>query len=225
METSMFDTLLSLPLFQGLGHADLTRILESTRLEFETVAAGTTIVQQDQPCTGLTFVLQGDVTMSTSSADRTWSVEEKLAMPAVVGMEVLYGSMRSHRHTLTTRGETRLLQMDKRTVGALTAYFEVFRLNVMNLLTTTIVRRDLLHWLPAEKNLKGRIRGFMRAHVQRPAGHKVFCISQRLLGTYLGEDKRFISRALHEMQQAGLLLLNRRSIDIPSFEALLSAQL
>ena len=221
----MFDTLLSLPLFQGLGHADLTRILESTRLEFETVPADTTIVQQDQPCTGLTFVLQGDVTLSTSSADRTWSVEEKLATPAVAGLEVLYGSMRSHRHTLTTRGETRLLQMDKRTVGALTAYFEVFRLNVMNLLTTTIVRRDLLHWQPAEKNLKGRIRGFMRAHVQRPAGHKVFCISQRLLGTYLGEDKRFISRALHEMQQAGLLLLDRRSIDIPSFEALLSAQL
>ena len=164
----MFDTLLSLPLFQGLGHADLTRILESTRLEFETAHSGTIIVRQDQPCTGLTFILKGDVTVSTSSADRTWSVEEKLATPAVIGLEVLYGTLRSHRQTLTTCSETHLLQMEKRTVGALTAYFEVFRLNVMNLLTTSIVRHDLLHWLPAEKNLKGRIRHFMRTHVQRP---------------------------------------------------------
>lgn len=221
----MFDTLLSLPLFQGLGHADLTRILESTRLEFETAAANTTIIQQDQPCTGLTFVLQGNVVMQTESADRSWSVEETLAPPAVEGLEVLYGSLRSHRHTLTTRSETRLLQMDKRTVGALTAYFEVFRLNVMNLLTTTIVRRDLLQWLPAEQSLKGLIRSFMRAHVQRPAGHKVFCISQRQIGNYLGEDKRHISRALHEMEVAGLLRLERKSIDIPSFETLLSASL
>jgi len=225
METSMFDTLLSLPLFQGLGHADLTRILESTRLEFETAHSGTIIVRQDQPCTGLTFILKGDVTVSTSSADRTWSVEEKLATPAVIGLEVLYGTLRSHRQTLTTCSETHLLQMEKRTVGALTAYFEVFRLNVMNLLTTSIVRHDLLHWLPAETNLKGRIRHFMRTHVQRPAGHKVFNISQRLLGTYLGEDKRYVSRALHEMQKAGLLQLERRSINVPSFEMLLSAQL
>lgn len=221
----MFDTLLSLPLFQGLGHADLTRILESTRLEFETAAPNTTIIRQDHECTGLTFLLTGEVAMSTASADRSWSVEEMMATPSVEGLEVLYGSLRNHRHTLTTCSETRLLQMDKRTVGALTAYFEVFRLNVMNLLTTTIVRRDLLHWLPAEQNLKGRIRSFMRAHVQRPAGHKVFYISQRQMGEYLGEDKRHVSRALHEMEASGLLSMERKSIDIPSFEALLSAPL
>ena len=217
----MFDTLLSLPLFQGLGHADLTRILESTRLEFETASEGTVLLHQDDACEGLTFVLKGDVSLYTASADRSWGVEETLVTPSVIGLEVLYGSLRRHRHTLTTRSETRLLQMDKRTVGALTAYFEVFRLNVMNQLTTTIVRRDLLHWLPAEASLQGRIRGFMRAHVQRPAGYKVFNISQRLLGTYLGEDKRYISQALHQMEDADLLHLERRNIVVPSFEILL----
>lgn len=225
MEASMFDTLLSLPFFQGLGHADLTRILESTRLDFETVGAGSFLVQQDQMCSGLTFVLQGEVAMSTLSADRTWSVEETLPVPAVVGMEVLYGSLRSHRHTLQAHSSTRLLRMDKHTVGALTAYFEVFRLNVLNWLTTTIVRRDQLLWLPAETNLRGRVRSFMRTHVHHPAGHKVFHISQQLLGNYLGEDKRYVARALHQMEDLGLLRLERRSIEVPSFGKLLSATL
>ena len=221
----MYETLLGLPLFQGLGYSDLTRILESTRLDFETAEAGRVLIRQDQPCEGLTFVLKGDVLITTSSADRTGSVEENMATPTVCGREVLYGSLRHHRHTLTTLSETRLLQMDKRTVGALTAYFEVFRLNVMNLLTTSIVRRDMLHWLPAEQSLKGRIRGFMRAHVLRPAGQKHFRISQRQLGLYLGEDKRYIARALHEMETEGLLQLERQKIFIPLFETLLTANL
>lgn len=223
MKQSMFETLLGLPLFQGLGYGDLTRILESTRLDFETAAAGSVLIQQDQLCEGLTFVLEGDIILTTRSADRTWSVEETIATPFVCGLEVLYGSLRHYRHTLMTRSETRLLQMDKRTVGALIAYFEVFRLNVMNLLTTTVVRHDMLHWLPAEQSLKGRIRGFMRAHVLRPAGEKHFRISQQKMGEYLGEDKRFVARALHEMEHDGLLQLERQDIFIPSFEALLSA--
>ena len=221
----MFDTLLSLPLFQGLGHADLTRILESTRLVFETVSEGARIVAQDAPCDGLLFVLKGQVLQHTLSADRTWNVQEELPSPAVVGMEVLYGSVRSHRHTLTALSEVRLLRMEKRTVAALTAYFEVFRLNVLNLLTTSTVRREQLLWLPAEHHLKGRIRLFMRAHLQRPAGRKVFGITMRQLGLYLGEDKRYISRALHEMQDSGLLLLDRSTIEVPDFARLMQAPL
>jgi len=221
----MFDTLLGLPLFQGLGHTDLTRILESTRLEFETVGEGHVLFRQDDLCTGLIFVLQGDVTALTRSADRTWSVEETLPTPTVAGMEVLYGYGRNHRFTLTARGETRLLRMDKRTVGALTAYFDVFRLNILNRLTTNIVRRDQLLWLPAEDGLEGRIRMFLRSHVQHPAGAKRFNISQQTLGDYLGEDKRFVARALGRMQEAGVLQLGRRSIEVPSFEKLLAAKL
>lgn len=223
MKQSMFDTLLSLPLFQGLGHSDLTRILESTRLKFTTVGENEVLLRQDEACTGLLFLLDGELTQTTLSADRSWNVEETMATPAVEGLEVLYGSNRTHRHTLKTCSETHLVQMDKRTVGALIAYFEVFRLNVLNLLTSTIVRREQHLWLPAEGNLKGRLRQFMRAHVHRPAGTKCFHISQQMLSNYLGEDKRRVSRALHEMQEAGLLLLDRRAIKIPSFEHLLSA--
>ncbi len=225
MEPSMFDTLLSLPLFQGLGHDDLTRILESTRLDFDTIEEGHVLHQQDQPCTGLLFLLEGKVISQRLSADRSWSVEEILAAPSVVGLEVLYGSTRHHLQTLTTASTCRLLFIDKRTISALTAYFEVFRLNVLNQLTTAVVRNELTDWLPAEENLRGRIRAFMRAHVSRPAGRKRFNIPMWILGRYLGEDKRYVSYALHEMQAAGLLIMERRSIEVPSFEALLKADL
>lgn len=218
----MFDTLLELPLFQGLGREDLTRILESTRMAFTTVRKDVTFIRQGEACTGLTFIIDGRVDMLTRSADNSWEVAEQVSTPAVVGTDVLYGRLRTHRHSYTALATTRIMQMDKRTAAALTSYFEVFRLNLLNLLTTTIVRRDQLLWLPPSPSLEARLIAFFRLHIDRPAGYKRFTISLPQIGAYLGEDPRYVSRALHRLADNGLIRLGRRMIEIPTFERLLS---
>lgn len=217
----MFDTLLQLPLFQGLGQADLTRILESTHLNFETLPKDSTVVRQDKICSDVILVIEGKLRQNTQSADHSWSVDEEVGARSLIGLDVLYGSTRTHRHTFTTLCPTRLLRVDKRTVAALTDYFEVFRLNVLNWLTTRAVRQTQPQWLPAPDSLCGRIIAFMRSHVEYPAGHKVFHISQQQLGQYLGEDYRYISKALNQLQQQQLIHKKIKQIDIPSFESLI----
>lgn len=217
----MFDTLLNLPLFQGLGVADLTRILESTRLDFQTLEAECVLLRQGDLCTGLTYLIDGGAVITTDAADRRWSVEEELALPAVLGLEVLYGSARCHAHSYRTTATTRTLYVDKRTVAALTSYFEVFRINLLNLLSTAIDKQRRIDWLPARPTLEGRIVHFMLCHCLRPAGHKTFCLSQRMLGSYLGEDYRYISKALHRLEGRGLVQLERNKIQVPAFETLL----
>ena len=56
MET-MFDTLLQLPLFQGLCHEDFTSILDKVKLHFIKHKAGETIIKSGNPCTQLCFLL------------------------------------------------------------------------------------------------------------------------------------------------------------------------
>ena len=218
----MFDTLLELPLFQGLSRDDLTRILESTHLDFFSQKKGSTLFRQDDGCTGLTFVIEGTLRQNTLSADRTWSVDEQLGARSLIGLDVLYGSTRTHRHTYTALCHTRLVHMDKRTAGALIAYFEVFRLNVLNRLTTEAIRQAQVRWLPSARSLDGRIATFMRQHVQRPAGPKTFHISQQQLGEYLGEEYHTVGRAITRMENEGLLTKGHRYIDIPAFETLIN---
>ena len=91
--------------------------------------------------------------------------------------------------------------------------------------TTLIARQRQLQWLPAPQTLEGRIIHFMRTHVQRPAGFKVFHISMEALGTYLGEDSRYISKALHHLERQGLLRLERRAIQVPAFENIIKETL
>ncbi len=225
MEPSMFDTLLSLPLFQGLGHDDLTRILESTHLNFETLPIGQEIVRQDSPCAGVTFILKGKVSCQTEAADRSWNVVETMQAPLVIGLDTLYGSKQTYPHSFLTSTQVRLLRVDKRTIAALTGYFEVFRINVLNTLSAKIARQQQPLWLPSSTTLEGRIIHFMRTHVTRPAGHKTFNMTLRMLGSYLGEDYRYVSKALHHIEELGLVELRRNSIDIAAFESLLQAKL
>ena len=56
MET-MFDTLLQLPLFQGLCHEDFTSILDKVKLHFIKHKVGETIIESGSPCKHLCFLL------------------------------------------------------------------------------------------------------------------------------------------------------------------------
>lgn len=225
MTLTMFDTVLSLPLFQGLGPDDLTRILESTRLRFETLMPETQIVQQDDMCNDVIFILSGTVRCTTTAADRLWYVEEVLPVPALLGLEVLYGSTRAYPYTASADTTVRLMRVDKRTMAALTSYFEVFRINVLNTLSALVARQRQLQWMPAPQTLEGRIVYFMRTHVQRPAGSKSFHISLPELGAYLGEDSRYVSKALHRLEKKGLLQMTRRKIHVPAFENIIKETL
>ena len=220
----MFDTLLTLPLFQGLSHDDLTRILESTQLRFETLPPNSVIVRQDEICTGVTFVLDGQVESITYAADRSWSVEEILAAPAAIGIETLYGSSRTFHSFYRSHTQVRLLKVDKRTIAALTGYFEVFRINMLNYLSATSAHLRQPLWQPAKSSLEGHIVQFLRIHVLRPAGQKTFRISLRTLGNYVGEDYRYVSKALHRIAQHKLIELHRCAIYIPAFENLIQVK-
>jgi signal-transduction protein with cAMP-binding, CBS, and nucleotidyltransferase domain len=58
MET-MFDTLLQLPLFQGLCHEDFTNILEKVKLHFTRHKAGEPLIKSGEVCDQLLFLLKG----------------------------------------------------------------------------------------------------------------------------------------------------------------------
>ena len=55
----MYDTLLQLPLFQGLCKNDFTNIIGKVKLHFRKYNADDIIVEQGAPCTQLIFLLNG----------------------------------------------------------------------------------------------------------------------------------------------------------------------
>ncbi len=223
MERNITDTLLELPLLQGMSRSDIVSNFDYTRLKLTSLSASRYAIRQDAICDGLLFLIDGHVVLERQSADRSWYVEEELTSPLVAGLEVLYGSTRTYPYSLRTVTPCQVFTISKQQAASLLDNNEVFRLNVLNTLTSTIARRDHQAWLPAADSLEARIMQFVRSHVYYPAGAKTLHITLQNLGSYLDMDSRYISRALHGMEQAGLLQTMRRNIHIPHLETLVQA--
>ena len=90
MET-MFDTLLQLPLFQGLCHEDFTSILDKVKLHFIKNKAGETIIENGSPCKQLRFLLKGKVSIVTTSKENIYTVIEQMEAPYLIEPQSLFG--------------------------------------------------------------------------------------------------------------------------------------
>ena len=70
----MYDTLLQLPLFQGLCKNDFTSILGKVKLHFRKYNADEIIVEQGTPCTELIFLLNGEISSQMVDEQKSYSL-------------------------------------------------------------------------------------------------------------------------------------------------------
>ena len=218
----MFDTLLELPLFQGLGKNDITHIVETVKLNFAKVPQGECIVSQDELCRGLIFLLEGTLIRHTESDDRSYAVSERITAPAVLQPEVLYGWQTRYTHSYIAHTGSNIVSIEKQVVNRVLMQYEVFRINLLNLLSTQVVRNQRLFWHNSSGSTEQRIVKFIRNHSSYPAGEKILNIKMEDLALQLNDTRINVSRALNSMQKKGILLLKRKEIIIPALEKLLT---
>ena len=91
MEITMYDTLLQLPLFQGLCKNDFTSILGKVKLHFRKYNADEIIVEQGEPCTELIFLLNGEISSQIVDEQKSYSLHETFGSPFVLEPYSLFG--------------------------------------------------------------------------------------------------------------------------------------
>lgn len=218
---TMFDTLLQLPLFQGLAQEDFTNILGKVKLNFTKHKAGEAIVKAGDTCDRLIFVLKGEVSSSTSPADTSYSFTEYFQAPHVIEPQSMFGMSTSYVSTYIAQTETHTVSISKAFVMSNLFKYDIFRLNYMNIISN---RAQNLHnrlWAKASDNLEKRIAHFILTRIERPAGRKTVKIKMEELAQVVNDTRMGISRALNSMQEKGLIELHRGEMLIPDAEKLL----
>ena len=84
MQSTMYDKLLLLPLFQGLCKEDFTSILEKVRLHFQKYTAGSRIVKQGDYCNNIIFILQGEIRAESVDHTYHYTIHETLESPQII---------------------------------------------------------------------------------------------------------------------------------------------
>ena len=216
--TPIYDRLLELPLFQGHSRQDLTSILEKIKVDFRTYRDRQAIVRQDDPCGHIILIMEGQVKLSRSSLHKDLIFTEQFSSPCSLGAETLFGLRQSYSHTATAVGEVRTLLLSKQSVIDQLFAFDVFRYNLLNMLTTRIQRSSQLLWAPDEGRTLERFIALMKRNFIYHGGPKQIEGGMVALAKMMNDTRINISNMLNALQQQGLITLGRKHILIPHLE-------
>ncbi len=217
----LYDQLQLFPLFLGMSKADLLQLVGNTRFDFRKFGPNKTIVDAGDHCTHLLFLIQGEISIQSSSDDFRYKVVESLSAPWIIEPTHLFGLSTTFSKKVTAITICHLLLLSKNEVLRLFDTFLTFRLNYLNLMATSDQLHSRRAWKPISKTLESRIVNFFIDHCVYPAGAKEFYILMTQLADIMNDSRLDVSRVLNEMQRKGLLELRRGRIFIPSLERML----
>lgn len=222
METTMYDTLLELPLFQGLGQNDVTNIIEKVKIHFSKYRGGEQIIQQGEECNKLIFLLKGELQSSTNDKNNLFTWSEIINTPSLIEPQSLFGMYTQYNSSYITISDIHLISIDKKFVISELNNYEIFRLNYLNILSSRAQTLYNKLWTNKSSTVIDKIIEFFILHAEKMDGRKTLRIKMEDLAALLDDTRLNVSRALNELQEANLVLLRRKEIEIPELSSLVS---
>ena len=214
----MYDTLLQLPLFQGMCKDDFTSIIEKVKFHFQNYSKGKKIISQGENCMQIVFLLSGEI--ASESTHSNYTLSEYFQGPAIIEPQSLLGISPCYTATYIANDDARILTIDKSSVTNELMNYEIFRLNYMNLLCSQVQTLRQKAWNQQIGNLNEKLIHFFLMRCQKKQGTKMLNITMNDLAILLNENRINVSRCLNKWQEQGLIQLRRKEIFIPQLENL-----
>lgn len=216
----LFQRLHHLPLFLGMSNDELELIMTKTKLLFKKEKTDSVIARAGDTCGMLCFLTTGEVSVTTYSDDFDYNITEFLHSPLLLQPECAFGVNQRFTHTYKAITTCNLIIIQKEEVMRLVDYSLIFRINLMNLVSTALQKSNQRLWRKLPKNLYERVIRFMTDRMVYPAGRKIINIKMERLAKECNDTRINISNVLHQLQDEKLVKLGRQRIEILSAEAL-----
>lgn len=210
----MYHMLLRLPLFQGMSRGDLFRILEQTTFHFHHIEEGETAFHQGERCDGLAFLMKGTLVAKTQATRANLSLSEMLDTFMPIEPQSLFGRYPNYKYTYIAQSEVSLLSISKQEVYRLVETYEIFRINLLNMLSSKVENLHERIWTIAPHDLEGRMASLIRNLCTTPKGTKMLHCKMEDLAALLDDTRLNVSRILNKWRQEGLIEMRRKEFII-----------
>lgn len=218
--TTMYDTLLQLPLFQGINRGDLTEILSKIKLRFLKYDSGKNIVRSGDVCNNLIFLLKGEI-ISAFHLKKDFVFMEHLQAPHLIEPYSLFGMNIRYASSYTAHTKIDALIIEKSFIINELFNYEIFRLNYINIISN---RAQILHsrlWNDIPAGTEQKIIQFIVAHSETQSGKRILKLKMSDFAYHLNDTRLNISKALNVFQEKELMILNRKKVIIPDVQSLI----
>ena len=157
----LYDTLYGLSLFQGLSRNDLSEIVAQIRFGFHKAADGECVIREGDTCDKLVFLINGKLRIENQSVNRRYSITEEINAPTVLQPERLFGLKQRYTTTYIAVGQCNFIALDKQEVMKLSDNFIIFRMNLLNIISTIAQKQSQAIWHSTPLSVRERIIHFM----------------------------------------------------------------
>lgn len=213
-----------LPLLQGIGSRELLGWEESLRLDpDELPASHLPIIRQGDTCSSLLFLTKGELLREHLSPDGTFATRSRLKAPAVIEVDRLFGLTPVYEYTYQAKTDVALLNIPKTMLGSHLMKSEVFRLNMLNMLSAIAQKRADAMRPGRLDNAEERLRHLIQTLFPGCEGEVELIIHMTELARYIGETRLTTSRLLNRWDEEGLIRLGRGHFIIHDLQALLAS--
>lgn len=220
MELPMYDTLLSLPLFQGMSQVDFNSLLQKVRLDFVRYEESSTIISAGERCKSFAFLINGSVESSRSGMDGNLTFMEQIDAPCLIEPYSMFGRAGSYQRTYTALTPCSFLMVDKQYIYTELGKYNICRMNLLNILSGRVQQLDSHMWTMEGMDLRGRMIRFIKGLSDIQTGSKKLCVKMNDLATLMDATRLNVSRELNALEAEGLISLRRKEIFIPALEKL-----
>ena len=219
---SMYENLMTLPLFKGISYARLSEIVGNTRLAFLKYLPGETMLTAGDPCTHIKFIISGKVRLTIRNESDRVRVSQTLTAPAVISPDFLFGRNTLYPVTATAIDTVSVMQIDKNDLIQLLQSDEIFLFNYLNILSTNAQKAVDGVLAITSGSLEERIAFWIIALTQMDSDEIVLTAKQRDLYSLFGVQRSSFIAALDSMHARGILDYSPNEIRVRSRRALRS---
>ncbi len=220
MDSSIYNILLTLPLFQGLTKSEFGEIIEKVRFDFSTVEDGVTFIKAGEPCGGFVFLLNGSVVSRRASDDGRLVISETVNAPAMIEVHSMSGFLPVFVKDYTSCGNVGVLRFDKQYLYSELYKYNICRMNLLNMLSGRIQTLESDLWKLRGGSLRERIVRLVAGLCDLSSGPKEVRVKMDDLSEILCETRLNVSRALNALADERKIVLRRGGFDVPSMERL-----
>ena len=215
--------LLRLPLFMGMGRDDLFEVLEKVTFRFRKAEDGELIIRQGEQCGELTFLMNGALRAETKAPHVELMFSENHSAYMVIEPQSLFGKRPCYKATYRAQGEVSLLSIDKQEVYRLLGSYEIFRINLLNILGSTVERLHEQSLSVTPCGLEGRIALFIASFCSTLKGEKTLRITMEDLARLLDDTRLNVSRVLNKWRKEELIIMRRKEFIVPDIQKLIAS--
>lgn len=222
---SMYENLMTLPLFKGISYSRLSEIVGNTRLAFLKYLPGEPMIKAGDPCSHIKFIISGHVRLTiTNESDRV-KVSQTLTSPAVISPDFLFGRNTQYPASATAIDTVSVMQIEKKDFIPLLQCDDVFLFNYLNILSTNAQKAVDGVLALTSGSLEERIAFWIIALTQMDSDDITLCAKQRDLYSLFGVQRSSFIAALDGMKERGILDYSSTEIRVRSRRALRSVLL